>query len=57
MMSGTKNLHSWDIRLSKIDWPTLRTKWPNLADLAMKRPSFKYNEKGTINRHTQLETV
>jgi hypothetical protein len=45
-ISGTRNLHSWDVPLKKIEWKALQLKWPNLAENALKRSNFNPQRKG-----------
>ena len=43
---GTRVLHAWDVPLKKVNFKALQTKYPTLAENAMKRASFNPQRKG-----------
>ena len=46
-LNNTRNLLPWDIPLRKAKFSVLQAKWPNLAEIAMKKPGFDIT-KGSI---------
>ena len=45
-LNGTRVLHPWDVPLIKVNFKALQTKFPTLAENAMKRASFNPQRKG-----------
>ena len=39
-------MHAWDVPLKKVNFKALQTKYPTLAENAMKRASFNPQRKG-----------
>ena len=39
-LTNTKTLLPWDVPLRRTDWTLLQSKWPNLAEICRKKPSF-----------------
>lgn len=46
LISGARNLHSWDVPLKKVNFKALQSRFPNLAENAMKRASFNPSRHG-----------
>ena len=40
-LPGSKFLLPWDVPVRQPTWDHIKAHWPNLADIAMKRPNFQ----------------
>ncbi len=55
-VSGSKFLLPWDVPVREPDWDHIKANWPNLAEIAMKRPNFQPRGKSEhIRRRYSLQ--